>query len=483
VLHEALDRAVEGEVSSDPATLATHSTDASNYRHLPLAVVAPRSARDVVAALRVCAERGVPVLPRGAATSIGGQATNTAVILDFTRHLSHVLEIDPDARTARVEPGVVLDVLRARAAEHGLTFGPDPSTHNRCTLGGMIGNNACGSHSVAWGKTSDNVRSLEIALRDGTRLEVSRTSPEELERHCARTDTVGELYRSLRAVRDTYLADLRTGFPRLTRRVSGYNLDQLLPENGFEVAKALVGTEGTCATLLAATVDLAPAPAARALAVLGFPHSVAAAEAVPDLLDLPVLTAEGIDEHLVTALGAWRPGAGAGLPPGRAWLYLETGGNDPTEAEEVARRVAGRAKSVGASGLVVTDPARQRMLWRIHEEGAGLATRLADGSEAWSGWEDAAVPPERLAAYLRDFETLLDKARPPGRRLRPLRRRVPARPHRLSVHRGRRAPAVPRFHDRRRRPGGRARWLVVRRARRRAGQGRAAAEDVPASAD
>ncbi|MBQ0925532.1 FAD-binding and (Fe-S)-binding domain-containing protein [Saccharopolyspora endophytica] len=408
-LWEALKAVVVGEVAADAATLATHSTDASNYRHIPLAVVRPRSADDVLAALRVCAERGVAVLPRGAATSIGGQATNEAVILDFTRHLNRVVHIDPTSRTARVEPGVVLDALRAEAARYGLTFGPDPSTHSRCTLGGMIGNNACGSHSIAWGKTVDNVRSLEIALHDGTRLEVGRTSPAELERLCARTDAVGELYRALRSLRDRYLADIRTGFPVLPRRVSGYNLEFLLPENGFDVAKALVGSEGTCAVVLSATVDLVAAPAARALAVLGFADCVAAAEAVPALLDLPAITMEGIDVRLVDALDARRPGRRAELPEGTAWLYLETGGGTPAEAENAARQVVDRAPELGASARLVAEPADQRALWRIREEGAGLATRLADGSEAWSGWEDAAVPPEQLGSYLREFETLLDE--------------------------------------------------------------------------
>ncbi|MFD9963219.1 FAD-binding and (Fe-S)-binding domain-containing protein [Amycolatopsis sp. NPDC058986] len=408
-LEGALRAAVSCEVAGDPATLATHSTDASNYRHVPLLVVRPRSADEVVAVLRVCAEHDAPVLPRGAATSIGGQAINEAVILDFTRHLDRVLAIDTEARTARVEPGLVLDRLREQAAAHGLTFGPDPSTHSRCTIGGMIGNNACGSHSVAWGKTVDNVRSLEIALRDGTRLEVGRTSPEELESLCARKDSVGQLYRSLRAVRDEYLSDIRLGFPKLPRRVSGYNLEYLLPENGFDVAKALVGTEGTCATILSATVDLAEAPSSRALVVFGFGSSVEAADAVPALLDLPVLTMEGIETGLVQALDARKPGDRSELPPGNAWLYLETGGASAAGARENARRVAERADLVGASLLVVEDPVAQRKLWRIREEGAGLATRLADGSEAWSGWEDAAVPPENLGQYLREFELLMSK--------------------------------------------------------------------------
>lgn len=405
----ALKSAVSGEVAIDSSTLATYSTDASNYRHVPIAVVHPRSAEDVLATLRICHERETAVLPRGAATSIGGQATNEAVIIDFTRHLNQVLHLDAEARTARVEPGVVLDVLREEAAPHGLTFGPDPSTHNRCTLGGMIGNNACGSHSVAYGKTVDNIRSLDIALGDGTRLEVGPTTSTELEQLCARTDTVGELYRKLRSLRDEYLADIRTGFPDLPRRVSGYNLEYLLPEQGFDVAKALVGSEGTCATILSATVELSPKPANTALAVLGFPSNADAADAVPALRVFPVLTMEGIDVRLVEALDTRRRGRRSELPDGAAWLYLETGGDSASDAIDVARRIVERAPELKATAQLVTEPAEQNALWRIRKEGAGLATRLADGSEAWSGWEDAAVPPERLGAYLRDFEDLMDR--------------------------------------------------------------------------
>ncbi|MFI5035336.1 MAG: FAD-binding and (Fe-S)-binding domain-containing protein [Acidimicrobiales bacterium] len=410
-LEESLRAAVAGAVSFDAGTKAMYSTDASNYRHIPIGVVTPRSAADVVATLRICHERGVPVLPRGAGTSVGGQATNVAVILDFVPHLNQILEIDAAQRVARVEPGVILDQLRLKANESGLTFGPDPSTHSRCTIGGMIGNNACGSHSVAWGKTEDCVTGLEIALVDGTRLDVGRTTPEELAQLCSRPDRVGELYRSLSDLVDTFGDDIRTGYPSLVRRVSGYNLAHLLPENGFDVAKALVGSEGTCATILTATVSLVQVPAARALVVLGFSDIVAAAEAVPTLLDLPVLTIEGIDSQLLDALRLRRlgPGVGDGLPEGKAWLYLETGGESLGEAVAVAETIVTRACAIGASSRVISDPQEARALWHMREEGAGLATRLPDGSEAWSGWEDAAVPPERLGAYLKEFKSLMER--------------------------------------------------------------------------
>lgn len=409
-LREALDAPEVGVVDVSPTALATYSTDASNYRHVPLAVVTPRSDADVLAVLHVARDLNVPVLPRGAGTSIGGQATNAAVVLDFTRHLNRVQNLDASSGRAQVQPGVILDRLRKAASIHDLTFGPDPSTHSRCTLGGMIGNNACGSHSVAWGKTDDNIQSLDVALVDGTRFSAGPVSARELESLCARADRVGEVHRSMRRIVDEYRHDIRTGIPELGRRVSGYSLDALLPENGFNLARALVGTEGTCVTVLGATVDLVHAPRSRALCVLGFPNNVAAADAVPAFLDFPVLTVEGIDVALVAALQGRNPNRSVpALPEGRAWLYIETGGDTLEEAVDVARTVAGRGAGIGASQAVVTDPLQQRALWQIREEGAGLATRLADGSEAWPGWEDAAVPPERLGGYLRDFESLMQR--------------------------------------------------------------------------
>jgi FAD/FMN-containing dehydrogenase/Fe-S oxidoreductase len=374
-----------------------YAADASNYRRVPIGVVAPVDDEDVAAAIAVCHLHDVPLLPRGAGTSIAGQSVNTAVVLDFTKHMNRVLEIDPDARTARVQPGLVLDDLRAAAAPHGLTFGPDPSTHNRCTLGGMIGNNACGSHSVAWGKTVDNVHALDVLTYRGERLSLGRG------------DATGRIPSELRALGDRYAAQVRDGFPDLTRRVSGYNLDQLLPENGFDLAKALVGTEGTCVTMLGATVRLVESPPARALAVLGFPDAYLAADHVMPVRELNPLTIEGMDAGLIAALRASNPVETASrmLPEGGGWLYVETGGATRAEAEAAAHAVVAAMKPYVLSSLVTADPAQMKALWRIREDGAGIATRSPDGDEAWPGWEDAAVPPERFGAYLREFDALL----------------------------------------------------------------------------
>ena len=401
---------MRGEVAFDTSTRAVYSTDASNYRHVPIGVVAPTGSDDVLAALEVCRAHDAAVVARGAGTSIAGQAVNAAVVLDFSRHFNRVLDIDPASRGALVEPGVVLDELQRQAAPLGLTFGPDPSTHSRCTLGGMIGNNACGSHSVAWGKTVDNVRTLDVVTYAGTRLTVGPTSDERLAALVAGGGAVGGIYSALVRLRDRYGAAVTAAYPDLTRRVSGYNLDQLLPAVGFDVARALVGSEGTCATVLGATVALATAPPFRSLAVLGFPDAPSAADHVMAILPLGPLAMEGIDEGLVAALRAARPSSrvAALLPPGGGWLYVEMGGDTAVAAVAAAASVARLAPGLGATSVVVSDPAAMRELWRVREEGAGILTRLPDGGEAWPGWEDSAVPPQRLGRYLREFRALLD---------------------------------------------------------------------------
>ena len=402
--------ALRGRARFDPGTRALYSTDASNYRRIPLGVVHPADEEDVAAAVAVAHAHRVPITGRGAGTSIAGNAVSEGLVLDFSKHMDRILELDPERRLARVQPGVVLDSLRSAAAPHGLTFGPDPSTHSRCTLGGMIGNNSCGTHSVAWGKTVDNVRSLDVLLADGTRLEVGATPDDELAALCARGDRTGRLYQELRNLRDDVGDLVRSTFPDLKRRVSGYNLDQLLPEHGFHVARALVGTEGSCATVLGATVELVETPGARAMAVLGFPDSYAAADEVTRLRGLDALAIEGLSSELVEVVGQRNPGSPSLrlLPGGRSWLLVEVGGHDRGEAEAAAQRVV-RAMGDRAETVVHTEPARMAALWKIREEGSGYSTRMADGSERWSGWEDAAVPPERLGAYLREFDALLER--------------------------------------------------------------------------
>ncbi|GGX23164.1 oxidoreductase [Streptomyces lomondensis] len=375
--------AVRGDVGFGVMDRALVTMDASNYRRVPHGVVAPVDADDVAAVLAVCREHGVPVVARGGGTSIAGQATGAGVVLDFTRYMNRLVALDPGARTAVVQPGLVLDRLQEAAAPHGLRFGPDPSTHSRCTLGGMIGNNACGAHSVAWGTTADSVRELDVVTARGERLRPGQGwagAPD-----------------GLRALVEGELARLRTGFPELPRRISGYALDALLPERGADVARSFCGSEGTLGVLTEAVVRLVEAPRARALAVLAYADESAAAEAAAGLLPLGPLTVEGMAADLVPSAAA--------LPRGGAWLFVETGGESAGEARARAEAIVRTADVV--ESLIVTDPAGQRALWRIREDAAGTATRMPDGREAWPGWEDCAVPPARLGAYLRDFRALL----------------------------------------------------------------------------
>nr|WSY54017.1 FAD-binding oxidoreductase [Streptomyces sp. NBC_00886] len=382
-LQAELRKTVRGEVGFDVTSRALTTMDASNYRRVPLGVVAPRDADDVAATLAACRAHGVPVVARGGGTSIAGQATGTGVVLDFTRHMNGLLSLDPESRTAIVQPGLVLDRLQQAAAPHGLRFGPDPSTHSRCTLGGMIGNNSCGSHSVAWGTTADSVSELSVITARGDHLRPGQDwagAPE-----------------GLRPLVEGELARLRTGFPDLPRRISGYALDALLPEKGADVARSFCGSEGTLGILTEAVVRLVEAPRARALAVLAYADESAAADAAAGLLVHEPLTVEGMAADLVRST--------ADLPRGGAWLFVETGGDTEAEARAHAETIV-RAADV-LDSLVVTDPSSQRALWRIREDASGTATRMPDGAEAWPGWEDCAVPPARLGAYLRDFRGLL----------------------------------------------------------------------------
>lgn len=376
-------------LEADDSTLvrSLYASDASLYRIEPRAVVRPRHEEDVLAALAVARSEGVPVTMRGAGTSIAGNAVGPGIVLDTSRHYNALLALDAEARTATVQPGIVHAALQRSAHAAGLRFGPDPSTHTRCTIGGMIGNNACGSRALAYGRTSDNVMGLRVALADGTVLDTGAAPPA-----------------ALTALVDADLALARTEFGRFSRQGSGYAVDQLLPENGRRFDRFLVGSEGTLAVVLDATVRLVEDPPFRALAVLGFASMADAADAVPALLVSTSggLTAlEGLDQRITSLV----PGAPA-LPAGGGWLFAEVSGTSLAEATAAAQAVVA---SAGVPGQVITDPGEQAALWRIREDGAGLAARSLS-RPAHSGWEDAAVPPDRLGDYLRDFDGLLRDA-------------------------------------------------------------------------
>ena len=409
-LERDLRRAVRGEVRFDRGSRALYATDGSNYRQVPIGLVVPRDDDDVIAAAAICRKYGAPVLPRGAGTSLAGQCCNVAVVFDFTKYMNRIVEFDPANRRARVQPGVVLDTLQNLAVSHGLIFGPDPSTHSRCTLGGMIGNNSCGTHSLLAGKTVDNIESLRLLLYDGTQVTVGRTSESELHEIVAGGGRRGEIYSALRELRDRCAPLVRQQFPDIPRRVSGYNLDQLLPENGFHIARALVGSEGTCAIVLEATATLIPSPPHRALVGLGYADTFRAADHVVEILEFQPIGLEGFEGVMVDALE--RKGAPHLdlLPQGRGILLVEFGAHHPGEAEALAQRLIDRFRRLPDTPTMrLYSTAEAKAVWKIREAGPRAAISAPGKPPRYEGWDDAAVAPERLGPYLRDLRRLLDE--------------------------------------------------------------------------
>jgi len=375
-LESALRGHIRGEVRFDSGSRALYATDGSNYRQVPIGVVLPRDVNDVIATISLAREYGAPILCRGSGTSLAGQCCNVAVILDFTKYLNQILEIDPARRIARVQPGVVLDNLRNAAEKHHLTFGPDPASHDRCTLGGMIGNNSCGVHSVMAGKTDENIEALDILTYDGLRMSVGKTSDAELEQIIREGGRRGEIYAGLKGLRDKYSDLVRQKYPNIPRRVSGYNLNYLLPENGFDVARTLVGAEGTCVTVLQATCRLVESPPSRVLLLIAYPDIYQCADHVPDVLAHKPIGLEGVDDLLVeyTRRKGINSEGLALLPEGGGWLLTEFSADTVAAAEAQA---PGLMQQLGRGA----NPPRMRLftnrqqinrVWEVRESSLGV---------------------------------------------------------------------------------------------------------------
>jgi FAD/FMN-containing dehydrogenase/Fe-S oxidoreductase len=412
-LSKELSGAIRGEVRFDKGSRALYATDGSSYRQIPIGVVLPKDDADVVATVAACQRHDVPLLPRGGGTSLAGQCCNVAVVLDMSKYMNGVIEIDPQKKLARVQPGLILDHLRNAAERSHLTFGPDPATHSRCTLGGMIGNNSCGVHSVMAGMTSENIEVLEILTYDGLRLRVGATSDQQLAQIISEGGRRGEIYAGLKSLRDTYADLIRMRFPQLPRRVSGYALDQLLPENGFHVARALVGTEGTCVTVLEATTRLVSSPPVRSLLVLGYADVYSAADHVPEILAYKPIGLEGFDARLVENMRKKRLQVEniRLLPEGGGWLLVEFGGESEQEASDRARALMEELKRRNdpPSMKLLTNKAEASRIWAVRETALGATVFVPGEPHGWEGWEDAAVPPEKLGSYLRDLRGLFDR--------------------------------------------------------------------------
>jgi FAD/FMN-containing dehydrogenase/Fe-S oxidoreductase len=410
-LEAALRRHLRGEVRFDQGSRAVYATDGSNYRQIPIGVVIPRDKEDVLATVALCRDHRAPLLARGGGTSLAGQCCNTAIVMDFSKYMDGILEIDSVRRIARVEPGVVLDTLRAAAEKHHLTFAPDPATHDRCTLGGMIGNNSCGVHSIMAGKTDDNIEALEILTYDGQRLHVGATSGEDFDRFIREGGRRAQIYTGLKTLADRYGEQVRRQFPNIPRRVSGYNLNHLLPENGFHVARSLVGSEGTCVTILEATCRLVESPPARVLVVIGWPDVYICADHVPQIMEHRPIGLEGFDDVVVHA--SRRKGVNlealAMLPEGAGWLMVEFGADTVAEAEAQARNLMETLDREAAppNMRLVTDPGQAKLFWTVRESSLGLTAHVPGEPLRWEGFEDSAVGPDKLGAYLRDLRKLM----------------------------------------------------------------------------
>ncbi len=408
-LETQLRAGIRGEVRFDAASKALYATDASNYRHIPIGVVLPRDEADVIATVSICRALNAPILSRGAGTSLAGQGCNAAVILDFSRYMNGMDGVDPTSRTVKVQPGIVLDRVREAAEKFNLTFAPDPATHNRCTIGGMIGNNSCGVHALMGGKTVDNIESLDLLLYDGTRLTVGATTEAELAAHIAAGGRIGEIYAELKRLRDCYANLVRAEFPRIPRRVSGFNLDELLPENNFNVARALVGSEGTCAIVLGATLRLIQSPPCRTLVGIGFEDIFIAADQVPQLLTHKPIGLEGMDGHLLDAMRQKHKLLDdlILLPEGRGFLLIEFGADTQAEADQQARALIAALQNLAVkSSSRIYTAAEAARVWHIRESGLGATAFVPGKPMRWEGWEDSAVDPTQEGSYLRAIDAL-----------------------------------------------------------------------------
>jgi FAD/FMN-containing dehydrogenase/Fe-S oxidoreductase len=411
-LEQHLRATIRGEVRFDAASKALYSTDASNYRHIPIGVVLPLDEADVIDTVALCRRFHAPLLSRGAGTALAGQGCNAAVILDFSKYMNGMGQIDVANRTVQVQPGIVLDRVRDAAEKFNLTFAPDPATHSRCTIGGMIGNNSCGVHALMGGKTVDNIAALDLLLYDGTRLTVGPTTEAELAAHIASGGRIGQIYAALKSLRDTYADQVRAKFPRIPRRVSGFNLDELLPENNFNVARALVGSEGTCAIILGATLQLVQSPPCRTLIGVGFSDIFLAADHVPQILEHKPIGFEGIDGFLLDALRRKQKSVEdlKLLPPGDGFLIVEFGGATEAESNAKAHALATSLATLQAKPTSrIYTSAEARRIWHIRESGLGATAFIPGVGTGWEGWEDAAVDPLQLGPYLRAIYALMNE--------------------------------------------------------------------------
>lgn len=412
-LEKELRRKLSGEVRFDSGSRALYASDLSMYRQVPIGVAIPRNYDDVINTVKTCHRHKVPILSRGCGSSLAGQCCNTAVVIDFSKYLNKVLEVNPKKKYAWVEPGVILDQLRNETEKHHLTVGPDPATHAYCTLGGMIGNNSCGVHSIIAGRIEDNIEELDILTYDGHRMTVGKTSDAELDKIIRKGGRQGEVYAKLKGIRDRYADQIRFRFPKIPRRVSGYNLTELLPENGFHVARALVGTEGTCVVILRAKISLIHSPQERTLVVVGFKDVFTAGDHAATFRNLGPIGLEAFHYKVISneeRKGNHPEGVDL-LPQTDTYVLLEFGADSKKDANAQAHKAGDNIRALDADHTFIKifeDDREQESIWKVRENGVG-ASRIPGVEDAWPSWEDAAVPVEQVGNYLRELYKLIQK--------------------------------------------------------------------------
>ena len=412
-LETDLKKTIHGEVRFDDGSRALYATDASNYRQVPIGVVIPKDQNDIIATVALCHKYKAPLLCRGGGTSLAGQCCNVAVVMDMSKYVNEIVHLDHVNKTAQIQPGLVLDTLRDAAEKYNLTFAPDPATHSHCTLGGMMGNNSCGVHSVMGGKTDANVLELDILTYDGIRMKVGRTSKEEVEKYIQEGGRKGEIYAKLKSFTEKYSTLIEEKYPKIPRCVSGYNLTWLLEKNGFDLAKALIGSESTCVTILEAKVRLVYSPPVRSLLVLGYPDIYTACDHIMEIMEHKPTALEGIDNDLVDDMKKKKvhPQDIKLLPDGEGWLFIEFGGESKEETDAKAKKLMEelKKKPQPPSMKLYDEPPVEKILWKVRESGLGATARIPNEKDTWPGWEDSAVPPEKLGNYLRDLRKLFKK--------------------------------------------------------------------------
>ena len=414
-LEKILREAVTGEVRFDAGSRALYATDGSNYRQVPIGVVLPKTKQDVVETLAACRQFGAPLLSRGGGTSLAGQCCNVAVVIDWSKYMHQIVELNPQQKYARVQPGTICDTLRNAATPHILTWGPDPATHDHCTFGGMLGNNSCGVHAQMAGKAGENVLSMDVLLYDGTQMTVGWMDEQQLEAKIAQGGREGSIYAQLKSLRERYSQLIEKRYPRIPRRVSGYNLDYLLPNDDgrFNIARALVGSESTCVTILEAKVQLIYSYPKRVLLVLGYPSIYEAGDHVPKLLEYKPIGFEGLDHFLINNVkkkGMPQVDDLSILPEGKGWLVVEFGAGTIDEAEQQARAAMAVLEGAGGPSMkLFVDEDEQKRVWDVREAGLGATAFVPGEPLTWEGWEDSAVSPDKVGGYLRDLCKLYEK--------------------------------------------------------------------------